>query len=356
MEGPSVTNSISAALEHLQRILFQPFRLKFWLRLGAIIFFISTGGQSSLNFGKDIGGSNPNSSAYSDFGFVEPFIDSIKNFHEQNQLLFIMLMLIFVAVILILWLVFSYFSSVGRFMFVEALLQEDIRLRESFANNKTNGFQFWIWSILLSIGSVIFISMLGGSIFISTLLLDNFKTTAIILIIITSFLTLLGIVCLFTFWIFTNRFVPPIMYLENIGFGEAWRLLASYLQKYWAKSALFILMLGVLTTVISVIAVIILLLSFIPTLPIIAIIIGLSYIVGNILMGLTWNITTIVIATIGGIILFVIFRYVWAVLFSPLEVFLQSYALAFLDGFNPKWNIDLVPNPKNDYNEINIEQ
>ena len=128
MEGPSVTNSISAALEHTQRILFQPFRLKFWLKLGVIISFIS-GGQASFNLGDDFGGFNPNSASPSDFDFLNPIISPIENIYDQNQLLFALLILIFVAVVLIFWLTFSYFASVGRFMFVEALLQEDIKLR-----------------------------------------------------------------------------------------------------------------------------------------------------------------------------------------------------------------------------------
>ena len=176
----------------------------------------------------------------------------------------------------------------------------------------------------------------------------------IIIIIAASLLTLVGSICLAVFWVFTNRFVPAIMYLENIGFGDAWRVLGGYLQKYRSKSFLFILMLVVLTIVISIIAVIVLLLSLIPTLPVIAIIVGIGYAIGSLLMNLTWNVTTITIVSIGGVFLLFGMKYLWSVLFSPLEVFVQSYALAFLDGFNPEWKIDLVSKPKNDYNEEKI--
>lgn len=343
MNGPSISSSISAALDHTQRILFQPFRFTFWLKLGIIILFIAgTPMSSGTNFNLPDVPKQPPSSPDMDIEFLDNIVNFFNSFFYENLFLSILLILLIIAVIIGLSLLFAYLQSLARFMFVDAILKEDIDLKESFSLNRNQGFNFWLWSILITIGTSLIAILIGGGILGSVFLLEKAKVTAILLIIFFGLLFLLLIFSLLLFWSLTVKFIPAIMYLEKISFWDAWRTLLFYIKQYWGKFILFLLMLFVLNIIIGIGSLVVLIISLIPIVPIFAIIIGGVFLVGHFMLHLTWNVATISIAAVIGIILLIILRYAWSVLLSPFQVFLQSYSLAFLDGCNPDWGINLI--------------
>jgi hypothetical protein len=342
MEGPSIGSSISAALEHTQRLLFQPFRFKFWLKLGVIIFFIggsfSSGGGGS-NFNPS--GSGSGSGGMPDLGPLKGVWEVMENFWMQNQMLAILLIIIGGALLIGISLLAAYLASVARFMFVETILKEDIHLKESFLEHKIPGFKFWLWTMLLSFLSLFVIGIPIGGIIVSALMIKAFKVAGIVLTILFSLLTIAVIIGVIIFFLYNSRFIPAVMYLENRTFWEAWGILYEYIKTYLGKFILFVLMWVVLGTVVGIIGLLILLISIIPAFPILL----LFYVIGAAIWETAKNVASVSILIIGGVLILFGMKYVWSVLWAPLEVFTQSYALAFLDGCNEAWNIDLIPRP-----------
>ena len=112
----SVTTPVSAALERVKQVLFRPFDLGKWFVIGFCAWLASLGEQGfhgNFNFG---GGHNHG-------GNVRHQLEQVREFVMNNLYWIIPVAVAIVAIGVALWLVFTWLSSRGKFMFLHCVAQ-----------------------------------------------------------------------------------------------------------------------------------------------------------------------------------------------------------------------------------------
>jgi hypothetical protein len=143
-------------------------------------------------------------------------------------------------------------------------------------------------------------------------------------------------------FVLTKDFVVPQMALENIGAIEAWGRLWPMIKAekggYAAYIGMKIVMAIGAAIIVGVAALILGLIIAIPTvgLSIVAILTGKT-------AGLTWNVYTITVAVVVGIILLAMFLCLIALISVPVIVFFPAYSIYFFAARYPALNAVLYP-------------
>ncbi len=297
----SVIDPIGPALEKVKMILFKPFDLRKWFVIGFCAWL------AFLGSGDGGGGGGPN------FNFqggrkheARQAIDGAKGFILDNLHWIIPVAVLAVAVGIILWLVLTWLSSRGRFMFLHCVAENKAEVKipwEKFRQHANSLFLFRIvlgligfavtgLPVLLLVGFIIIMIASKGPALIGVL--GGVVISLIIIAFIITF-SLIGK--------FTMDFVVPIMFLRTTSCRAGWREFLRVLSSNKGRFFLYILF---------------------------QIVIGIA--IGAIIMtGMC--ITCCCAACILAI------PYIGTVLMLPLLVFKRAYSLLYLGQFGPELDV-----------------
>ena len=330
----SAVDTISLALEHTKRQLFQPFRFGQWTRLafvGLLAGELGSGGNLNLNSGRG-GGAHP-------LGF--PKIDPA-----------ILVGLIGTIIItgLVLFIVFLYISSVMRFVLFDGILKKECHIREGWNKRQGIAWPYFLWQIGFTLVTFAVAVILFGipAFFAYTAGWFRYPKEHIAGLVLGGII----VVCLFIVFcivvavvhVMTKDFVIPQMALEGIGPIEAWRRLLPTLEAEKGGYAAYIgmkIVLAIGAAILVTIATVIL--GLLVAIPVIGVVV--AAVVAGKTAGLTWNVFTITTAVVAGCILLAIFLYLVAMISVPVIVFFPAYSIYFFAARYRALSLTLYPVP-----------
>lgn len=240
---------------------------------------------------------------------------------------------------LALLVLFTYISSVMRFILFDSIIAKECRIRKGWAARKREGWRLFVWHIWLmvvSIGGCI--ALIGvpvasawglgwfehprdhvlGLVFGGCLLLMVFVALVVILAVVH---------------VMTKDFVVPQMALEQITAVEGWRRLWMWMKAEKGGYGGYIGMKLVLAIgagiVLGIVTVIVVLVVLIPIGGV-----GAVAVIGAMAAGLKWSFFTIALAVVAGIILFGILMFAASFISVPAIVFFPAYSIYF---FAPRY-------------------
>lgn len=310
----SVLNPIGRALSRTGAVLFQPFSVGKWLKLGFCAFLMQLGegcggGDWIANWsargptGPPGPPSAPPGPGRRDF----PSGPEIADWISANVLAVAVIAASVVLVIVLLSALLTWLSSRGRFMFIDGIVLNRGAVVEPWRalrrlGNSLFAFTFTLQMIglLISIGLL----LLAGGIAWPDLQRGEWTshaTTAVALLVVGGVLLTVPL-ALIVFLL--HNFVVPTMYLRDERVLAAWAI---------AKRELFDGHLGHI----------------------------ILYLLMRILLVI---LTGVMAAAVGCLTCCIGFLpYIGTVLTLPLWVFLQCYALCFIEGFGPQWRFFFQP-------------
>ena len=141
--------------------------------------------------------------------------------------------------------------------------------------------------------------------------------------------------------VLAKDFLVPIMALEGLDFADGWHRLLAIMRPEKKRFAVYILV----KIVLSIAAGIIFSIAAIFPIILIAIPIVLVALAGH-LAGMGWNVATVSMAIISGVMLFLLLIYLIALVSVPATVFFPAYALYFFAERYPNLDVLLHPVPE----------
>ena len=295
----SVIDPVSPAIERARVMLFKPFDMRKWFVIGfcAWLAYLGSGGGNGGGGGR--GGGPPD--VHEGFGQAKEFV-------VENLAWIIPVALTVVVLIIVLWLVFTWLSSRGRFMFLHCVAENKAEVKVPWAKFRQHGNSLFLFRIVLgligfaAVGlpillTVGFIAMMiagDGAIVIGVL---GCVIIGLIAVAIAIIFALIGK--------FTMDFVVPIMFLRKTSCTAGWREFLTILSVNKARFLLYILFQIVIAIAIGVI-------------------ISMGFCIGCCLCCVS---SLLLIPYIGTVILL------------PLLVFKRAYSLYYLRQFGPEFDV-----------------
>ena len=328
----SAVDAIAPAFDRTRRLLFQPFRLGVWARIGLIALTTGefSGGSGAINAGIP---SPPSRSPGDKFvAIVEP----------ASQILHDYLPWIFAGIVALvaLGLLAIYISSVFRFIMLDAVLRDRPHLMEGWRRWQEPGSRYFLWQM-----GFLFVSLLGLAVVVGGPVLLAYRGGLFdkpdqhvgLLIgggVLLFFVVIGWVLVAMLIDVFAKDFLVPLMALENLGVFDAWRRLLPLLGGEKMSYAGYILMKIVLAVGSAILFGIINLIVFLVLFVVFGLI-GAALVFGGWAAGLEWNFSTILIAAGLGMLALGALLYVVSIVSSPAVVFFQAYALHFLGARYP---------------------
>jgi len=306
-------DSLDDAFDKTKNLLFKPFKLSLWVKL-AIVVIITGSSLVSSNFNLREGGE--------------------LNFDIAQYVLIIVALLILFIIILV---VIEFLSSVFNFVFIESVLEKKVEIRNGFKRNIRRGFSLFLFKLTVL---AIFIGIIVLGVLAALLIVDrNISAISMLIIMITGFLTFLGIVLIFLLInLLTTDFVLPIMYLKNRGIVSGWIYLKDLIKSNLSQFIVYILIKFFLGIVASIVILIISLIVYLPVIFLIIVMVVFFGVYANInTLDILSTVSTplIILIFIVGIIVFFGLTYLITFITLPIPVFFRYYSIVFLNRIDP---------------------
>lgn len=331
---------IEMAFRHAKEQLFKPFRFAQWARLafvGLLAGEMSSGGGCNFNVPM-------NNHSHSRGTGTQTFLDptwpaqSTNPFTNHPALTVGLIALAFV-VLLIFVVLFTYISSVMRFILFDSIVTRECHMRSGWARRKRLGLRLFWWQILFGLAAIAGVLVVFGIPLACAGALQWFahpREHLVGLIVGGVMLFLL----LFIFIVFTcvvrvmtKDFVVPQMACEDISALEGWRRLWLWLKHdkggyagYIGMKIVLALGAAVAMVIVSIIVVLVLLVPIGGA--------GVAAVLGAKAAGWTWTVYTIALAVILGCIALAILVAAIALVSVPVVVFFVAYSIYF---FAPRY-------------------
>lgn len=255
-----------------------------------------------------------------------------------------------IVVWFVLIIVFTYISSVMRFILFDSVVARECHIRQGWARRKREGLRLFWWQISLMVVSLASLLVLVGApiawayyrgwfAHARAHLMGLILGGIILLLLFLALVTLMALI-----QVMTKDFVVPQMALEDVGAVEGWRRLWLMLKSEKGGYAGYIgikIALGLGAAIVFGIAQLIaLLVVLIP-------IGGVSFavVMGAKAAGWTWNVYTITLAVVLGIILLVLVIFLVTLVAVPVAVFFPAYSIYFFAPRYPPLGSLLWPEP-----------
>jgi len=333
----SAVDVLNPAFEHTKQELIRPFQIGQWTRLALIGLLAGELGSGGCSARRMLT-SPPHSGST---GMSLPGIDPA-----------ILGALIAVIAVtgLVLWVVFTYISSVCRFILFDSVVHKRCEIRTYWKARQEPGFRYFVWQILflLASGAVAFVVIgiplvlvfAAGWFKEPSRHVGGFVLGGLALLLVGGFLfVLIALV-----HVLTKDFVVPQMALENIGVIEGWRRLLTMMEHekggYAAYVGLKIALAIVAAILISIATFFVVLILLIPVGGL-----GLAAIFAGKAAGITWNVVTITTAVLAALgCLFILF-YLVSLVSVPAIVFFPAYSIYFFAARYAPLSKALYPPP-----------
>jgi hypothetical protein len=230
----SVLDPIAPAFERVKTILFKPFDLGKWFVIGfcAWLAYLGKGGGG--------GGNGPNFHRN-----VKPdqALDQAKHFILENLVWIVPVAIFVVTLMIVLWLVLTWLSSRGRFMFLHCVAENKAEVKNPWTKFRQHANSLFLFRIVLGLlgffavvlpillGIVALIAVFSAAPRVGFVL--GLVTLALVLFVVSIVLLLISK--------FTTDFVVPIMSLRTASCIAGWRELLTLLSANKASFVLYIL-------------------------------------------------------------------------------------------------------------------
>jgi len=229
----SVIDPIGPTFERVKTILFRPFDLRKWFVIGfcAWLAYLGKGG----------GGGGPN---FQGGGKPDEAFRAAKEFVLDNLHWIIPVAVVAVFVGIILWLVFTWLSSRGRFMFLHCVAQNKAEIKVPWIKFRQHAHSLFLFRIVLSlIGfAAIGVPLLIAGLLIAITIAGNGPHVVPVLGFVMIGLIVFAIsIVFFLVHKFTMDFVVPIMYLRTTSSTSGWREFLALLSANKGHFTLYIL-------------------------------------------------------------------------------------------------------------------
>ena len=338
MNRLSAIDSFAPAFARVRAMLFHPFRLGTWLKIGLIGLLgggaiVSSGGGSSFRVPaiprSGHGDLPPN---------AEDILRAIRNIHLAD---YFHAFVIVIGVIIVLALIFLYLFCRFRFILFDSVVtgQPDIesgwRKYESQANRY---FGFWLafrlttWGALVLIVGVPLWKAYKSGIFSG----DNSLPIFFAMIASVALGALVVGIAFAVVSTLAKDFVMPVMALDDLSVGDAWsavwRVAASE-PGAWAGYMGMKLLCAIGSSIALTIAFVV---AMLPALLVIGLPVGILVVLGVVAFKTIGALFGIIIVCVAVLLAVAGFICLLLILTAPISVFFTSYALYFFGGRYPK--------------------
>jgi hypothetical protein len=311
----SVIQPLSPAIQRTRRILFEPFLLSKWLRLGFCSFLMGStpiGSNPLGGLGDWSRSDHSGSDSRSDSGVDPSLFDSAMSWIQAHQALVLSVAASVVALLLLLGLVLTWLSSRGEFMLLDGVVRNRGAIAAPWREYRREGNSLFRFRVALGlVGLLVAIAILavwwllnfgdwGGDLLRSQMVLH----------VLTSVVALLGlfacILALMLISMLLSDFVVPVMYRHRLPVGPAWKLvIGKLLREHTGAVALYLVARLLLNSAVAMLA---------------------------------------ALATLLTCCLALV-PYLGSVILLPFSIFQRTYPLVFLEQLGPDWQL-LPPDRK----------
>ncbi len=216
----SVLEPLGPAIEHVKTVLFRPFDLERWLAIGFCAWLAQLGnGPGGHGGGSDKG----HGSRFNPEGIRHGW-EQTWNYIHANASWLIPTLYVAVALGFVVWIVLTWLSSRGRFMFLYNVVYNTAEVKRPWAMFREYGHSLFLFRLALDIiAGLLFLGLTGFGAFImaSTWTALGLKILWNLLWLIPALIVLFGVVGLIK--LFTTDFVVPLMIKRTTYCVPAWR-------------------------------------------------------------------------------------------------------------------------------------
>jgi hypothetical protein len=325
-------------------VLFSPFSAGKWLKLGFIAWLAGVVAGGGSGGGGNYGGSGggPGGPGGGDPGQVWSQIVDWYHAHAASVLLGGAAVVVFLVGFS---LVMLYVSSMFRFIFLESVITNETRIRESWRRNRAEGASFFWWQLGFGLLSfLIFAVVVGLPTALIVLSLANRSggppggasiAGMVGVGLVALFLLILVAIVLGLISAITRDFVLPLMYTRRIRVLEAWGQCRRILSENKGGFVVYFLM-KIVATFVSGIAGMILALGglLVACIPL-GILAGSGYLIVQAVGIDSWSWSYLWGIIPVGIVVIVALSYWITCWVLPIPVWFQSYALKYLGYVEP---------------------
>lgn len=233
----SVVDPISPAIERARTVLFRPFDLGKWCAIGLCAWLAQLG--SGAGGGGGNGGRHNIQREDIRHGFGEARDYVVHNLHWILPV-GITVLAIFIGV----WLLLTWLSSHGRFMFVHCVAKNRAEVTNpwhQFHNHANSLFAFRAILGLITIAAAIAAVVLGVLVASASTAAVGFNPLTIVGALTAALFFMAVMVVSAVIGKFTNDFVVPIMYLHTNSAVAAWKILLDLLSANVGRFVLYLL-------------------------------------------------------------------------------------------------------------------
>lgn len=215
----SVTVPFSQAIDRVKQVLFQPFDLGKWFIIGFCAWLAQLGEQGfSFNF--------PSGSSSRRGGGAGEGLEQARDFAMQNLWWIVPLILTLICVVIGLWLVFTWLSSRGKFMFLHCVALDRAEVSAPWSQFSRQGNSLFLFRIVLGLISFLvtlpFLVLAALAVF--SMVRHEAATVFGVLMLIALVLGLILVaVGFFLVGKLTMDFVVPLMFLRGNSCLESWK-------------------------------------------------------------------------------------------------------------------------------------
>lgn len=309
-----IISSVAAftpAWDRMVTLLFKPFDLGRWLRIGLCAFLATLGEMGAGGSGSGTNRSGSSRSGIFPQGFSE--VESQAKRYLFENLAWIIPLIVFVVVVglavtvLILWL-----RSRGQFMFLDNVATGRADVKRPWHENRMLGNNlFWFrlgLTVLTGLGALM---LFGGGAMIGLPMLRAGEVNAggVMALVFLGFVFAGLMLVSLVIGKLTTDFVVPVMWLRGTDWRAGWGEVGELLK---ARPGNFLL-----------------------------------YLLFLILLSIVWGVVLIAVVLltccVAGCLLAI--PYVGSVLLLPMTVFFRAFSLSFLAQFGPSWDVFQAPVP-----------
>ena len=301
----SVTLPVGQAMDRVKQVLFQPFDIGRWFVIGFCAWLACLGEGGGFPGGIHYGGHHGHG-----WHSIRDGFEQARDYVMHNIAWIAPLAIALIVVSVAIWLVVTWLSSRGRFLFLHCVALNAAEVRVPWARFAPAANSLFLFRLVISLISlVVMLPLVGGFLLVvMRMVLREAVSPGGVILAVVLFLAMIAVGIVF--WIIgrlTKDFVVPLQYLRHSRCLEAWRELRGLLRGNIGNLVLYFLFRIVLAIAISVV------------------------VVGVVL----------VTCCIAGC-LFAL-PYLGTVLLLPILVFERAYSLFYLAQFGPDYNVFTVP-------------
>ncbi len=212
------TNSLSRGWSRTILILFQPFRLIFWLKMAFIVFFMHQLTNYNL-FSQLV------------LGYLEPYLpEDPTQFNNYDQLFEkaadILPIIVMVTMVVIVFMIFMNFvKSSLRIIFLDGVYKGKSYFQRSFSGHFSQIVSYFLWNVVITLITFILILVIGGGLFAliwGTRAMEGDTTGLIISITLSIGLFFIMFFITILYLVLLEAIVLPLMLVKDVGILSAW--------------------------------------------------------------------------------------------------------------------------------------